>query len=100
MGLEGYMNMELGDSRGSVEKFWFEASIKLIYNIRKVYIIGVILAVSILPNNLNIELRTEIEIINWLIEFEKLNTVRRELDDKFYICELYCVRNEESTVSF
>lgn len=44
-----------------------------------------IIAIMILPCNIKIEIRTDLNIIEWLYSYCKMGSARRELDDKLYI---------------
>lgn len=44
--LDGFVNFEIGETKDIIEKFCFEAMTKFINNVRKIYIIGIIIAIS------------------------------------------------------
>lgn len=54
-------------------------------NEHKVYAIALIVALIILPYGIKIYLRTDISFIEWLYNFSKTGSVRRELDDNLYV---------------
>lgn len=52
---------------------------------KKAYAVALMVVIMILPYNVKIDLRTDLDVIEWLYEYSKIGSVRRELDDKLYI---------------
>ncbi|PKY25935.1 hypothetical protein RhiirB3_441065 [Rhizophagus irregularis] len=52
---------------------------------KKAYAVALMVVIMILPCNVKIDLRTDLDVIEWLYEYSKIGSVRRELDDKLYI---------------
>ncbi|CAB4379553.1 unnamed protein product [Rhizophagus irregularis] len=85
LNLDGYFSFEIFAKNSNIEKFSIEGKILRTKNERKLYAIGIIVALTIIPDNTIVDLRTDTKIINWLIEYSNIGSVRRELDDQCYI---------------
>lgn len=83
--LDGFFGIEIIPKDSDTEKFSFEGAIKFTKNIRKAYILGLIVALVIIPCNVKIELRTDLNIVKWLYTYSLMGSIRKELDDKLYI---------------
>ncbi|GBC41415.2 uncharacterized protein OCT59_001604 [Rhizophagus irregularis] len=85
LSLYGFFGFELILKNSDVDKFSFEGKLRSVKSERKVYVIAPIIVIIILPCNIKIELRTDVDIIAWLFSYSKIGSVQRELDDKQYI---------------
>ncbi|PKC55110.1 hypothetical protein RhiirA1_476148 [Rhizophagus irregularis] len=83
--LDGFFGLEIIPKSSDVEKFNFEGKLAFVKNERKVYAVALIISIIILPCNIKIELRTDLKIIEWLYNYSKMGSTRRELDDKLYV---------------
>ncbi|GET67252.1 uncharacterized protein OCT59_000274 [Rhizophagus irregularis] len=83
--LDGMFAIEIFAKNSSVEKFNFEGKLKMVKNVKKVYIIALIVAIIILPYNISIDLRMDLDIAEWLTKYSEIGSTRRELDDNLYI---------------
>jgi hypothetical protein len=82
--LDGFFGIELIPKNSDVDKFNFEGKLRFVKSERKIYVVALIIVLIILPY-IKIEIRTDLNIIEWLYNYSKLGSARRELDDKLYI---------------
>ncbi|CAB4381603.1 unnamed protein product [Rhizophagus irregularis] len=83
--LDGMFALEIFAKNSSVEKFNFDGKLRMVKNVKKVYIIALIVAIIILPCNISIDLRIDSAIAEWLTKYSEIGSTRRELDDNLYI---------------
>ncbi|CAB4380688.1 unnamed protein product [Rhizophagus irregularis] len=83
--LDGMFALEIFAKNSSVEKFNFDGKVRMVKNVKKVYIIALIVAIIILPCNINLDLRIDSRIVKWLTNYSEIGSTRRELDDNLYI---------------
>ncbi|CAB4373413.1 unnamed protein product [Rhizophagus irregularis] len=76
---------EIFAKNSSVEKFNFDGKLRMVKNVKKVYIIALIVAIIILPCNISLDLRIDSAIAEWLTKYSEIGSTRRELDDNLYI---------------
>ncbi|PKK71427.1 hypothetical protein RhiirC2_778426 [Rhizophagus irregularis] len=78
--LDGFFGIELIPKNNDVDKFNFEGKLSFVKNEHKVYAIALIVAIIILPCNIKIEIRTDLNIIEWLYSY-KLKNVKMLVKD-------------------
>ncbi|CAB4379759.1 unnamed protein product [Rhizophagus irregularis] len=83
--LDGMFALEIFAKNSSVEKFNLDGKLRMVKNVKKVYIIALIVAIIILPCNISLDLRIDLAIAEWLTKYSKIGSTRRELDDNLYI---------------
>ncbi|CAB4392059.1 unnamed protein product [Rhizophagus irregularis] len=83
--LNGMFALEIFAKNSSVEKFNFDGKVRMVKNVKKVYIIALIVAIIILPCNISLDLRIDSRIAEWLTNYSEIGSTRRELDDNLYI---------------
>lgn len=83
--LDGFFGIEIFPKISDAEKFSIEGKIARVRNERKLYAIAIIVALTIIPENAIVDLRTEMKILEWLKKYHDIGSVRRELDDQCYI---------------
>ncbi|POG76321.1 hypothetical protein GLOIN_2v1474693 [Rhizophagus irregularis DAOM 181602=DAOM 197198] len=83
--LDGFFGIELFPKNSNIEKFSIEGKIVKIKNERKLYALGIIIALTIIPENTKVDLKTDEKILKWSIDYSRIGSTRRELDDPCYI---------------
>ncbi|CAB4400971.1 unnamed protein product [Rhizophagus irregularis] len=83
--LDGMFALEIFAKNSSVEKFNLDGKLKMVKNVKKVYIIALIVAIIILLCNISLDLRIDSAIAKWLTKYSEIGSTRRELDDSLYI---------------
>ncbi|CAB4373910.1 unnamed protein product [Rhizophagus irregularis] len=83
--LDGMFALEIFAKNSIVEKFNLDGKLRMVKNVKKVYIIALIVAIIILPCNISLDLRIDFAIAEWLTKYSKIGSTRRELDDNLYI---------------
>ncbi|PKC59445.1 hypothetical protein RhiirA1_469427 [Rhizophagus irregularis] len=63
LGLDGFFGFELIPKNSDVDEFNFEGKLRSVKSERKVYVIALIIVIVILPCNIKIEIRTDVDII-------------------------------------
>jgi hypothetical protein len=90
LSLDGFFGIELFPKNSDAEKFSVEGKILTVRNERKLYVLAIIVALIIIPDNTIVDLRTDSKILEWLKGYSEIGSTRRELDDQCYIF-LNCV---------
>ncbi|RGB41182.1 hypothetical protein C1646_752443 [Rhizophagus diaphanus] len=72
MCLDGFFGLEIIPKSIDVDKFNFEGRFKSIKNEKKAYALALIIAIVILSCNIIIELRTDLNIIEWLYNYSQI----------------------------
>ncbi|GBC20469.2 hypothetical protein GLOIN_2v1776868 [Rhizophagus irregularis DAOM 181602=DAOM 197198] len=85
LNLDGFFGIEIFAKNSKEEKFSIEGKVSNTRNERKIYAIGIIIALMIIPDNVIVDLRTDEKILKWFIDYSKIGSNRRELDDPCYI---------------
>ncbi|EXX67351.1 hypothetical protein RirG_115150 [Rhizophagus irregularis DAOM 197198w] len=81
LNLDGFFGIEIFAKNSKEEKFSIEGKVCNTRNERKIYAIGIIIALMIIPDNVIVDLRTDEKILKWFIDYSKIGSNRRELDD-------------------
>uniref|UniRef100_U9TGH3 Uncharacterized protein n=1 Tax=Rhizophagus irregularis (strain DAOM 181602 / DAOM 197198 / MUCL 43194) TaxID=747089 RepID=U9TGH3_RHIID len=83
LNLDGFFGIEIFAKNSMEEKFSIEGKVRNTRNERKIYAIGIITALMIIPDNVIVDLRTDDKILKWLIDYIlELKNIRLLINEK------------------